>query len=54
MLTAAETVEAELSKKTTPGASALAVTEEAEEKSTKSWKPRNQYDGQGGGASGGS
>ena len=35
MLTAAETVEAELSKKTTPGASALAVSEEPEEKPTK-------------------
>ena len=34
MLTAAETVEAELSKKTTPGASALAVEEGQEEKST--------------------
>ena len=32
MLTAAETVEAEISKKTTPGASALAVVEEPEEK----------------------
>ena len=35
MLTAAETVEAELSKKTTPGASALAVDAEAEDKPTK-------------------
>ena len=34
MLTAAETVEAELSKKTTPGASALAVEEEPEDKPT--------------------
>ena len=34
MLTAAETVEAELSKKTIPGASALAVEEEQEEKSS--------------------
>ena len=35
MLTAAETVEAELSKKTTPGASALAVDVEPEVKPTK-------------------
>ena len=34
MLTAAETVEAELSKKTPTGASALAVKEDQEEKST--------------------
>ena len=35
MLTAAETVEAELSKKTTPGASALAVEEDQEDKPTE-------------------
>ena len=34
MLTSAETVEAELSKKTTPGASALVVEEEPEDKPT--------------------
>ena len=35
MLTAAETAETELSKKTTPGASALAVEVEPEVKTTK-------------------
>lgn len=41
MLTAAETVKAELSKKTTPGASALAVAEDTEEQpqNDKSGKP---------------
>ena len=39
MLTAAETVEAELSKKSTPGASALAITEEDEEQPKKADGP---------------
>ena len=39
MLTAAETVEAELSKKSTPGASALAITEEDEEQPKKTDGP---------------
>ena len=39
MLTAAEIVEAELSKKSTPGASALAITEEDEEQPKKTDGP---------------